>query len=408
MPQAALAAYFAKHPMPGLGLAVSGGGDSIALLRLAVEWAKGRTRLMAVTVDHGLRPEAAQEAHFVAQLCAQLGVPHTVLRWQGWDGTGNVQDQARRARFDLIAEWATGQGIVDVALAHTQDDQAETLVMRLARSAGVDGLAAMGVRQVKGVRFHRPLLPVRRADLRRVLHDLGQAWVEDPSNDDPNYERVRVRQRMGALADLGLTTEALADVADHMAQAREALDWAVHGFARQHLTMQGPDVQIDRAAFLPLPQELQRRLLAHVLTWLSAAAYPPRRLPLSQMMQAVRDQARMTLHGGVMTHRKGYIYLYREYAAVAETCANPDQVWDGRWSLTGPGQEVKIAPLGQAGLDQLPDRRALGRPAAAVMADPGVWNGGRLIAAPLSGYAQGWRITPSNGRLDCHSALLSH
>lgn len=408
-PGQVLAGYFRARPVPALGVAVSGGGDSIALLRLVVDWAEGHVPLAAVTVDHGLRPEATEEARFVAQVCAGLGVPHAVLNWRGWDGRGNLQDQARRARYDLIAEWAQARGLSDVALAHTLDDQAETFVMRLARASGVDGLAAMAERQVRGVRFHRPLIGCTRDALRGVLTDLGQGWIEDPSNNDPSYDRIRLRQQMPRLADLGMTAGALSQVALNMAQARDALNWACHRFAQEHLTMQGPDVRIEAAAFADLPEELQRRLLAHVLTWLSGAEYGPRRDPLQQMLEAARAGQRMVLHGCVLTHRQQRLYLHREYAGVAASRALPGALWDRRWILSGPAQPDQIVrPLGRAGLDQLPDWRALGRPAAAVMADPGVWLGDRLIAAPLSGNANGWRAEPPKGRLDCHSALLSH
>ncbi|MCB2123065.1 MAG: tRNA lysidine(34) synthetase TilS, partial [Rhodobacteraceae bacterium] len=123
-----------------LGVAVSGGSDSTALLCLLADLrGTGGPDLAAVTVDHGLRPEAAGEARSVAALCARLGVSHTICRWDGWDGTGNLPDQARRARQNLIAGWASGLGIGAVALAHTRDDQAETVLLRLARGSGVDG-----------------------------------------------------------------------------------------------------------------------------------------------------------------------------------------------------------------------------------------------------------------------------
>lgn len=414
-PAAALAASLAEFGSPVLGLAVSGGGDSIALLRLAADWAAGRgTRLAVVTVDHGLRPQAASEADFVARTCADLGLPHDTLHWQGWDGAGNLQDRARAARYGLIAQWAAARGIGQVALAHTLEDQAETVLMRLARASGVDGVSAMGDRQVGGVRFVRPLLGVTRAALREVLTALGQGWVEDPSNDDTRYDRVKMRQQLALLAPLGLDAQALTQVAANMAQAREALNWAAQGFARQHLHMQGPDVMLNAAAFGKLPQELQRRLLVHVLRWLSGAEYAPRRQAVTAFLAAALAGQRGTLHGCVMTHRKGCIYLHREYAAVADLTCDPAAAWDGRWRLTSPAQSglaqpgLRIAALGRAGLDHLPDWRASGRPAAAVMADPGVWQAQRLIAAPLSGQANGWGAEPAEGRTDCHSALLSH
>ena len=142
--EAALAAVFPDARPTALGVAVSGGGDSVALLCLMADWAAPReVRLAAATVDHGLRPEAAAEAAGVAALCGRLGLAHATLRWEGWDGRGNLMDAARRARRRLLADWAAEQGLAAVALAHTRDDQAETVLMRLARGAGVDGLSAM-------------------------------------------------------------------------------------------------------------------------------------------------------------------------------------------------------------------------------------------------------------------------
>ncbi len=407
-PEDAFAAWVRNWSEPELGLAVSGGGDSIALLRLASDWSsRSGVRISAVTVDHGLRSEAAQEAAFVARTCADLGVPHQTLHWTGWDGAGNLQDRAREARYGLIADWARGIGTV--ALAHTSDDQAETFLMRLSRAAGVDGLAAMSDRTVGGVRFVRPLLSVTRAALRSYLNGLGQPWIEDPSNDDPRYQRVRMRRGLEALSEMGIGVPELSLVAGHLSQAREALNWAAHGFARLHLRMQGPDVVIDRAAFITLPLELRRRLIAHVLVWLSAAEYAPRRQPVAALMTAIDEQRPMTLHGCKVTCRKGGIHIFREYAAVQGVTANPGQVWDGRWRLTGPNAKgVIIAPLGRAGLAALPDYKALGRPASAIMADPGAWRDGRLIAAPLGRLSNGWQADPAEGRPDCHSVLLSH
>lgn len=384
---------------------MSGGGDSIAMLHLA---AQGGVPLLAVTVDHGLRPEAADEARFVASVCADLGVPHWILRWQGWDGHGNLQDQARRARYQLIAEWAREQGVEHVALAHTLDDQAETFLMRLARSSGVDGLSEMTARQVDGVTFVRPLLGVSRADLRQMLQQRGAGWVEDPSNHDPHYDRVKVRQYLAQLADLGITAKGIADTAAALAQAREALNWAAHGFATQHMHMVGPDVTIDAKAFADLPAELQRRLLVHVLRWLSGAEYSPRRQAVADLIQTALAGGKATLHGCAMSVRKGRIWLFREYAAIQSTSASVGQVWDNRWVITGPATNARIAALGGEGLQQLPNWRASGRPAAAVMADPAVWLGDRVIAAPLIAETQGWCVEPAPGRTDCHSALLTH
>lgn len=198
-----------------LGVAVSGGGDSLALLHLMHDWARANgSDLRAVTVDHGLRAAAPGEAAQVARLCADLGLPHDTLHWTGWDQSGNLQAEARRARYRLMAGWARGHDLQAVALGHTLDDQAETVLMRLARGSGVDGLSAMaGRRDDLGMRWLRPLLAIRRDDLRAFLSGLGVDWVDDPSNADTRFDRIKTRQALAQLAGLGIDAEGLADTA---------------------------------------------------------------------------------------------------------------------------------------------------------------------------------------------------
>ena len=159
------------------------------------------SRIAAVTVDHGLRPASADEARAVAAFCAGRGIAHSVLRWQGPKPTGNLMDQARRARILLISDWAKAQGIGDVLLGHTADDNAESLVMNLARSAGLDGLSGMRPDwHEQGIHWHRPLLACSRDSLRAYLTKAQVTWIDDPSNDNPRFARVKARRAMAALA----------------------------------------------------------------------------------------------------------------------------------------------------------------------------------------------------------------
>ena len=186
--QAARNAFLPETPAR-IGIAVSGGGDSMALLHLMHRRAvEGGPPVAAVTVDHGLRPESAAEAAGVAAFCAARGIPHQTLRWQGPSETGNLMDQARRARLRLIAAWAQGAGgpgIGHVVLGHTADDQAESFLMNLGRAAGIDGLSGMRPAwHEQGIHWARPLLGHSRAALRDYLRRHGLPWVDDPSNDN--------------------------------------------------------------------------------------------------------------------------------------------------------------------------------------------------------------------------------
>ena len=207
-----------------LGLAVSGGGDSLALLLLAHAALRGRVE--AATVDHGLRPESAGEAAFVATCCRDLGVPHQVLRVTV--GKGNLQDRARAARYAALGEWCEERGLAALATAHQLDDQVETLLMRVNRGSGLSGLAA--IRAVQSlpdvpVPLVRPLLGWRRAELACLVADMGWEAVDDPSNHSDAFDRVRVRKAL-ATADW-LDPENIARSAALLGEADDALNWAV-------------------------------------------------------------------------------------------------------------------------------------------------------------------------------------
>ena len=379
----------------------------MALLLLAVDAGQ---QVRAVTVDHGLRPEAAAEAAWVGRLCAGLGVPHDTLQWQGWTGAGNLQDQARRARLSLIADWAMAAGLGAVALGHTQDDQAETVLMRLARRAGVDGLSAMSDRRcAQGVTWLRPLLSVSRDDLRAFLRARGQEWIEDPSNDALRFDRVKARRALVHLAPLGITPEVLAGVADQMRRARSALDHQTEAAARQIARIEGGDVVMDRTGFQGLPAEIRRRVLVGALGWIGSADYGPRAASVQALLTAVEAGRGGTLAGCRVTLRPSTLRVAREWQAVRGMVAAPGQLWDRRWIVTGPdsnGLEVKA--LGEAGLAMVADWRKSGLPRASLMASPSVWRAGTLIAAPLARNAPGWRAQLAGGEDGYFLSLLSH
>jgi tRNA(Ile)-lysidine synthase len=251
----AIADHLLPYPPQRLGVAVSGGSDSMALLHAlhALSLDHGFD-LHAVTVDHGLRAEAPAEAAMVADACAALGVSHDILRWSGPDATGNLQHQARNARYDLMAEWSDMRQLCVIALGHTQDDQAETVLLRLARGAGVDGLSAMRPRRTdRGVTWLRPLLNVRRERLRAFLTELDVAWADDPTNQDLKYDRIKARQALAALEPLGIHVSQLAQVASNMASARDALCWQTFLNSREITQVEVGAVVFDWKGFRLLP-----------------------------------------------------------------------------------------------------------------------------------------------------------
>ncbi|SEI72607.1 tRNA(Ile)-lysidine synthase [Pseudooceanicola nitratireducens] len=409
-------------PLDGpLAVAVSGGSDSLGLLLVLRDWAATRgITLHAVTVDHRLRPEAADEARFVARTAAEWAIPHDILTWDaGPAPTGNLPDQARRARYGLLTDWARDRGIAAIALGHTADDQAETLLMRLGRGAGIDGLSTMAARHVRdGVAFLRPALSLRREDLRNVLRAAGQTWVEDPSNDDDSYDRVRLRQAMPLLDELGLGVPALAMVSANLAQVRDALDHYTRAEAVRLVTQDaGGDILMPLDQWAALPPEIARRLLRAGLTHVAGPGYPPRGRALDQLMQALRAGRGQPLGGCLVQGTRNTLRITREPAAVAgliarltaEPASGPGAVWDGRWQLSGPFADTdEIRACGEAGLAAIPDWRVTGLPRATLMATPAVWRGDRLIAAPLAGFASDFNATLLRGLEDFDAAIRTH
>ena len=391
-----------------IGVAVSGGSDSLALLHLfaRIQGHRGGA-LHAATVDHRLRPEAAEEARFVARICAGLGVSHDTLVWDHGTLDGNLQDQARRARYGLIGDWARGRGIGHVVLGHTADDQAETFLMGLAREAGIDGLCGMRrTWEEGGIRWARPYLTVPRAELRAYLTRHGIAWVDDPSNADDRYQRVRARKVLAALRPLGITVEGLSTVTANLSVAQGALRHAAAERVAAILRTEAGEVILDRKGFTLTPAETARRILIASLRWVSSFDYAPRAAQVARLEQAIRQGRDATLWGCRMRVGETEIRITREPKAVAASEGPTDAIWDGRWRISGPhDRQVRIRALGADGLRRCAGWRETGLSRAALIVSPAIWRGETLISAPLAGFANGWMAEIVAGFPSC---VLSH
>jgi tRNA(Ile)-lysidine synthase len=278
-------------PVERIGVAVSGGPDSLALLLLAVAARPGLVE--AATIDPGLRPESRAEADMVASVCASLGVPHAILPADWTEApTANIQAEARTMRYRLLANWAERQGLPTLATAHHADDQAETLLMRLARGAGVRGLGGTRARRklTEQVSLVRPLLGWRKSELVAVARDAGLDPVDDPSNRDPRHDRSRIRQ---ALEQADWADPArLAASASALRDADEALDWALAPLIAARIRREDEALIIEP---FDLPRELKRRLLAAAFGEMAAPA--PRGPDLMRAMDALEVGETVTLSG---------------------------------------------------------------------------------------------------------------
>ncbi|MFK7836566.1 MAG: tRNA lysidine(34) synthetase TilS [Sulfitobacter sp.] len=398
-----------------MGVAVSGGSDSMALLYLLREFCQlHQIELRAVTVNHCLRVDAGQEAEQVAARCAKIGVPHDTIVWQGWTGEGNLQKAARDARYAKMADWAREHEISTIAVGHTADDQAETVLMRLSRRSGVDGLSGMNARSLRnGITWVRPLLRTRRETLQGYLTARGLSWLDDPSNDDDRFERIKARRALGVLADLGIGAEVLAEVAGHLSQARQALDWQTFLAAKNLIHMQAGAIVLCETGMRLQPDEIQRRLLVRALCWISGTDYSPRRGALSTVMSALRKGQGGTLDGCHVRRIRSKIWIFRELNALKNTISATHDVWDRRWRLhpkvpATHDKALHVRALGLAGLEQCPDWRATGYPHVVLQSTPGIWKEERLVAAPVAGFAQNWQMELEGGPDAFFAALLSH
>jgi tRNA(Ile)-lysidine synthase len=243
-------------------IAVSGGPDSTALLLMAAEWAKrrGKTRIEAATVDHGLRPESANEAKAVGEICARLGVGHRVLQWKGVKPTSRLQERAREARYRLLVDHAKAIGADALMTAHHADDQAETVLFRLLRGSGLTGLRGMdSITERDGMTIARPLIALKKRDLIAFANARGAPFIDDPSNVDPRFARTRLRALLARLDEEGLNAEALDRLARRARETEEAL---------AHLTAEvevqvGSERTIDGRTLFAAPIAIAHRILAH-------------------------------------------------------------------------------------------------------------------------------------------------
>ena len=325
---------------PAIVLAVSGGPDSIALMWLAARWRRALARgprLIAVTVDHGLRTEAAAEARQVKRLARSLNLPHRTLRWTGAKPKTGLPAAARAARYRLLVQAARANGATHVLTAHTRDDQAETLLMRMLRGSGIAGLAAMARESERdGLLLARPLLNVSKSQLIATLKKAKISFADDLTNRDLNFTRPRIRAVLPVLAAEGGDTRNLARLASRLARANAAVEVLADG-AERYLALRDRQAagakdsagkfdaksfdikSFDAKAFAALPEEIRLRLLLRVINRLGHEG-PAELGKVEALLSALdrtvvenaaraRPKLRQTLAGALVTLIGGRIHI---------------------------------------------------------------------------------------------------
>jgi len=412
---------------PHVALGISGGADSMALALLADRWARARGgRVTALTVDHGLRPESAGEAQQVAGWLAGRGIDHHILNWCGKKPAAGVQAAARTARYRLMAKACREAGILHLVTAHHLEDQAETFLLRLGRSSGIDGLAAMpAILETDGMRLLRPLLQMPKERLRAILRAAGQEWIEDPSNDNPAFARIRIRQSLPGLAAAGVSVAALATSAAAMARARVALESTTSALlGRCAFVHPAGYIRLDGRALFDAPEEISLRALLRALMCAGGGVYPVARRKLENLHERMKAHlfapdgwkggtlARCRVTPGRTPKAAGTFHVWREIRDLPAPQALPlrgSLYWDRRFDLRlihpVRGQRegkffndingLSIAPLGHTGLGDirfgdvgpLPDAF----PKAVLWSLPAVFDDAGPVQVPSLNYTRpGW------------------
>lgn len=396
------------EPAPRLAVGVSGGSDSLALCLLASDWARARGgEVLALTVDHGLRADSAEEAARVGRWLAGRGIAHEVLAWTGAKPRAGIQNAAREARRALLAERCRAGGILHLLLAHHRDDQAETVLLRFSRGSGPDGLAGMaGVRELGACRLLRPLLGVPHARLEAFLRAAGQPWVEDPSNRAERFARGRLRHSVAVLAREGLEAARLADTARRCGRIRAVLDADVAGLLAGAAEIHPEGwLSLEPGFARGVPEEVALRALARCLATVGGAVLPVRLQALERLLASIPAGTPRTLGGCTVRPWRGRLAVVREAAAAAEripVVPGGTYWWDRRFLVAAgarAGGGLTIARLGRGGWLALPrERREYAKgimPQAAAEAMPAFWTeDGPLLLLGTGTVADGMAEVP--------------
>lgn len=377
-----------------LAIGVSGGPDSLCLAMLSAEL----TDVVCLVVDHGLRRESSEEAAWTVELLASHGIQAEQLNWEADKPAGNVQAEAREARYELMGEWCRQNGVRYLLTAHHQDDQAETLLLRLARGSGVYGLASMAPASQmlvhgEAIALIRPLLSFPKERLKQTLVDRGLPWIEDPSNKAEQYDRVKVRQLLANPPLEGFRAERLAATAARLRRTRDALEFYENEWLKSCVTpLDDGSLLFDAGAVDSAPEEIVLRGLSSMLRYVSGAHYVPRAEKLQRLAEAIMSPGfeGYTLYGvQVASSGESGLAFFRELrAAEGRIPAEDGNCWDNRFEISARSDiaRLEIGPLGQKGWEQVirkwPEVRGIALPYAAKLAWPVVYDGENIIAIP--------------------------
>ena len=377
------------HP-DTLGVAVSGGSDSLSLLYLIDAWSnKKNLKIVILTVDHNLRNGSADEALYVGELCNKLGLIHKTLFWDHEDIEGNLSASAREARYRLMQNSIPSDAIL--ITGHTLDDQAETFLMRLRRGSGVDGLASMAEQSYlsfgnDGITIFRPLLDFERQTLRKVLKFYKVDWIEDPTNNDQSFERVRVRELLARFVEIGIDKNTIGRTALLMQSAKTALNHFASDCYEKFGSCDNGDIILDFSEFSKQPLDVKRRLISAAQKWISNQKYRPRLSQVDALINSIDEKVTFSGSGTICYFHNNSIRITREAnACVCEIEASNDVIFDRRWKLIALEncKDLTIKCLGEDGYTFLEPGIRKKIPYKTIIALPALFNDTNLINFPF-------------------------
>ena len=377
------------HP-DTLGVAVSGGSDSLSLLYLIDAWSnKKNLKIVILTVDHNLRNGSADEALYVGELCNKLGLIHKTLFWDHEDIEGNLSASAREARYRLMQNSIPSDAIL--ITGHTLDDQAETFLMRLRRGSGVDGLASMAEQSYlsfgnERITIFRPLLDFERQTLRKVLKFYKVDWIEDPTNNDQSFERVRVRELLARFVEIGIDKNTIGRTALLMQSAKTALNHFASDCYEKFGSCDNGDIILDFSEFSKQPLDVKRRLISAAQKWISNQKYRPRLSQVDALINSMDEKVTFSGSGTICYFHNNSIRITREAnACVCEIEASNDVIFDRRWKLIALEncKDLTIKCLGEDGYTFLEPGIRKKIPYKTIIALPALFNDTNLINFPF-------------------------
>ena len=369
-----------------LGLAVSGGSDSLAMLYICNDWAaENRVKLHCVTIDHKLRPESFKEAQLVAEHCNGLGVHHEIVEWKHEENlSGNLSDLARSARYRLIDEWR--KKLSFVLVGHTQNDQIETFFMNLKRGSGIEGLKGMPIsfKRPEGYFVLRPLIHTSRESLQQFLEKKNINWVNDPSNDNKDFERVSQRETWKILKSKGFFESRIELSIDHMRRAHVALDRMLPIHFKQIGKQDLTDLLWEYNGFISLPEEFKLRLISAAVMWNGGLHYRPRFKAVLDVLKNITEKKTSVLGGAIIYHHADKIRITTEFQSIKNKAVNctVGAVWRNIWQVKREIKDGHIIPIGIDGNKQLSKRQRSMMPFRSRIVQPGIFLNEKLLLAP--------------------------